>query len=134
MNVLVFQSTRPRLFSGILAISMQVMIGAAFVVSFMSSHSYTGVVVSALIVAWLAYLTIASERFGAEVASASLFIAAILGVLWVLPSREEQNGSWVGYKLARDLTNLENIILLVAVVLPNFLAVYVLGKITAGKV
>ena len=133
MNVSVFQSTKPRLFSGILAVSLQLLIGAAFVVSFMSSHSYAAIV-SALIAIWLVYVTIASERFGAEVASASLFIAAILGVLWVLPSREEQNGSWVGYKLARDLTNLENIILLVAVVLPNFLAVYVLGKITAGKV
>ena len=134
MNASVFQSTKTRLFSGILAVSVQVLIGAAFVVSFMSSHSFAGAVVSAFIAAWLVHLTIASERFGAEVASASLFVAAILGVLWVLPSREEQNGSWIGYKIARDLTNAEQIMLLVAVVLPNFLAVYVLGKITKAKV
>ena len=133
MNVSVFQSTKPRLFSGILAVSVQLLIGAAFVVSFMSSHSYAAIV-SALIAIWLVYVTIASERFGAEVASASLFITAILGVLWVLPSREEQHGNWIAYKLARDLTNAEQIILLLAVVLPNFLAVYVLGKITSAKV
>jgi hypothetical protein len=133
VNVSVFQSTKPRRVAGILAVLVQVVIGTALVVSFMSNYSYIGAVVSAFIAAWLVYLTNVSERFGAEVASASLFMAVILGVLWVLPSKEVQYGSWLANKLARDLTTAEQIMLLGAVVLPNFLAIYALGKITVRK-
>ena len=128
VNTWVFKSTRARFVAGGFALLAQAVVGGGYIALACSGGAFGIALMAAGILGILVLTTLWSERFGAEAASCCLFIAAIVGVLWLLPSRDVQFGNSIGGFLGRDLSNGEFTALFVAILAPVLWSMYILGK------